>query len=40
MTPAGLTVIRDGEMHRERQVGKVQALVDAVQKTLIIFKDA
>lgn len=29
---AGLTVIRDGEMHRERQVGKVQALVDAVQK--------
>jgi glucosamine--fructose-6-phosphate aminotransferase (isomerizing) len=27
---AGLTVIRDGELHRERQVGKVQALVDAV----------
>ena len=27
---AGLTVIRDGEFHRERQVGKVQALVDAV----------
>ena len=27
---AGLTVIRDGELYRERQVGKVQALVDAV----------
>lgn len=27
---AGLTVIRDGELHRERQVGKVKALVDAV----------
>ncbi|MBH0065661.1 MULTISPECIES: glutamine--fructose-6-phosphate transaminase (isomerizing) [Psychrobacter] len=27
---AGLTVIRDGDLHRERQVGKVQALVDAV----------
>ena len=27
---AGLTVIRNGEFHRERQVGKVQALVDAV----------
>ena len=27
---AGLTVIRDGELHRERQVGKVQALIDAV----------
>lgn len=27
---AGLTVIRDGELHRERQVGKVQALVDAI----------
>ncbi len=27
---AGLTVIRDGELRRERQVGKVQALVDAV----------
>ena len=27
---AGLTVIRHGELHRERQVGKVQALVDAV----------
>lgn len=27
---AGLTVIRNGELHRERQVGKVQALVDAV----------
>ena len=27
---AGLTVIRDGELHRERQVGKVQALVNAV----------
>ena len=27
---AGLTVIRDGELHRERQVGEVQALVDAV----------
>ncbi len=27
---AGLTVIRDGELHRERQVGKVQELVNAV----------
>ncbi|MBB3107590.1 glucosamine--fructose-6-phosphate aminotransferase (isomerizing) [Psychrobacter luti] len=27
---AGLVVIRNGELHRERQVGKVQALVDAV----------
>lgn len=27
---AGLTVIRDGELRRERQVGKVQELVDAV----------
>ncbi|MBO1531965.1 glutamine--fructose-6-phosphate transaminase (isomerizing) [Psychrobacter sp. F1192] len=27
---AGLTIIRDGQLHRERQVGKVQALVDAV----------
>ncbi|WP_367105393.1 glutamine--fructose-6-phosphate transaminase (isomerizing) [uncultured Psychrobacter sp.] len=27
---AGLTVIRNNELHRERQVGKVQALVDAV----------
>ena len=27
---AGLTVIRDGELHRERQVGKVQQLVNAV----------
>lgn len=35
---AGLTVIRDGEMHRERQVGKVQALVDAVQKDADNFK--
>ena len=35
---AGLTVIRNGEMHRERQVGKVQALVDAVQKDADNFK--
>lgn len=35
---AGLSVIRDGEMHRERQVGKVQALVDAVQKDADNFK--
>lgn len=27
---AGLTVIRDNELHRERQVGKVQELVNAV----------
>ncbi|MES1965860.1 glutamine--fructose-6-phosphate transaminase (isomerizing) [Psychrobacter sp. AH5] len=27
---AGLTVIREGELHRERQVGKVQELVNAV----------
>ncbi|MGO3633869.1 MAG: glutamine--fructose-6-phosphate transaminase (isomerizing) [Moraxellaceae bacterium] len=27
---AGLTVIRNDELHRERQVGKVQALADAV----------
>ncbi|MBE0442182.1 MAG: glutamine--fructose-6-phosphate transaminase (isomerizing) [Psychrobacter sp.] len=27
---AGLTVIRNGELHRERQVGKVQELVNAV----------
>ncbi|SNT70968.1 glutamine--fructose-6-phosphate transaminase (isomerizing) [Psychrobacter sp. LV10R520-6] len=27
---AGLTIIRDGELHRERQVGKVKELVDAV----------
>ena len=27
---AGLSVIHNGELHRERQVGKVQALVDAV----------
>lgn len=28
---AGLTIIHDGELHRERQVGKVQSLVDAVE---------
>ncbi|WP_296404304.1 glutamine--fructose-6-phosphate transaminase (isomerizing) [Psychrobacter sp.] len=35
---AGLTVIRDGELHRERQVGKVQALVDAVENNAQNFK--
>lgn len=35
---AGLTVIRDGELHRERQVGKVQALVDAVDKQSDLFE--
>ena len=34
---AGLTVIRDGELHRERQVGKVQALVDAVDASTDFF---
>lgn len=34
---AGLTVIRDGELHRERQVGKVQALVDAVEASTDFF---
>ena len=34
---AGLTVIRDGELHRERQVGKVQALVDAVATNPELF---
>ncbi len=34
---AGLTVIRDGELHRERQVGKVQALVDAVEANTDFF---
>ncbi|MER1973057.1 MAG: glutamine--fructose-6-phosphate transaminase (isomerizing) [Psychrobacter alimentarius] len=34
---AGLTVIRDGELHRERQVGKVQALVDAVANNPKLF---
>lgn len=35
---AGLTVIRDGELHRERQVGKVKALVDAVENNAEDFK--
>ena len=35
---AGLTIIRDGELHRERQVGKVQALVDAVNNNAEMFK--
>ncbi|PNK60866.1 glutamine--fructose-6-phosphate transaminase (isomerizing) [Psychrobacter sp. FDAARGOS_221] len=35
---AGLTVIRDGQLHRERQVGKVQALVDAVNDDATSFK--
>ncbi|WP_019672033.1 glutamine--fructose-6-phosphate transaminase (isomerizing) [Psychrobacter lutiphocae] len=35
---AGLTVIRDGQLHRERQVGKVQALVDAVNNDAENFK--
>src|SRR5699024_4260301 len=35
---AGLTVIRQGELHRERQVGKVQALVDAVKNDSENFK--
>lgn len=34
---AGLTVIRDGELHRERQVGKVQALVNAVEASTDFF---
>ncbi len=34
---AGLTVIRDGELQRERQVGKVQALVDAVEASTDFF---
>ncbi len=35
---AGLTIIREGGLHRERQVGKVQALVDAVQNDSEKFK--
>lgn len=35
---AGLTVIRDGALHRERQVGKVQALVDAIESSEDSFK--
>ena len=35
---AGLTVIRQGELYRERQVGKVQALVDAVKNDSENFK--
>ena len=35
---AGLTVIRDGELHRERQVGKVQELVNAVEKNPSFFE--
>ena len=35
---AGLTIIHEGELHRERQVGKVQALVDAVQNDSESFK--
>ena len=35
---AGLTIIHEGELHRERQVGKVQALVDAVQSDSENFK--
>lgn len=35
---AGLTIIHEGELHRERQVGKVQALVDAVQNDSENFK--
>ena len=35
---AGLTVIRQGELHRERQVGKVQSLVDAVKNDSENFK--
>lgn len=35
---AGLTVIRDGQLHRERQVGKVQELVNAVNKNPTYFE--
>lgn len=35
---AGLTVIRDGQLYRERQVGKVQSLVDAVASNTDNFK--
>ena len=35
---AGLTIIHEGELHRERQVGKVQALVDAVQNDSESFR--
>ncbi|WP_296204566.1 glutamine--fructose-6-phosphate transaminase (isomerizing) [Psychrobacter sp. UBA3962] len=35
---AGLTIIHEGELHRERQVGKVQALVDAVKNDSESFK--
>ncbi|SJM72639.1 glutamine--fructose-6-phosphate transaminase (isomerizing) [Psychrobacter piechaudii] len=35
---AGLTIIHEGELHRERQVGKVQALVDAVKNNSESFK--
>lgn len=34
---AGLSVIQNGELHRERQVGKVQALVDAVDQNPEFF---
>src|SRR5690606_8329533 len=34
---AGLTVIRNGELHRERQVGKVQALIDVVAVHPVFF---
>jgi len=34
---AGLSVIQNGELHRERQVGKVQALVDAVNENPEFF---
>ena len=34
---AGLSVIHNGELHRERQVGKVQALVDAVDASTDFF---
>lgn len=34
---AGLSVIQNGELHRERQVGKVQALVDAVSENPEFF---
>ncbi len=35
---AGLTVIRDCELHRERQVGKVQALVNAVDQNATFYE--
>ena len=34
---AGLSIIHNGELHRERQVGKVQALVDAVEASTDFF---